>query len=417
MMDNAIPPATLVRLKRLATVIGPGLVVMLADTDAGSMITAAQSGAQWGYRLLLLQALLIPLLFMVQELTVRLALGTGKGYGELILQRFGRAIAVLAMTTLVISCFGALITQMSGLAGVGQLFGLQPWQTVTVIGLLIFAMVCTGSYHSVERIAIFLGIFELAFLLVAWKAQPDWAQMGRQVLHIPLHNPGYLYLVAANLGTSVMPWTVFYQQSALIDKGLGLSHLKLARIDTFLGAILCQVITAAVLIATAAAFGHEGAGVPLDSVPQIAQAFTRVLGPDTGRILFAMALSGGALVATIVVCLSAAWALGEVFGMRHTLAQHPREAPWFYGAFGFMLLAGGVLVASGVNLIKLSIATGVINAILLPVVLGLLYWLARKELPQRYQLKGTYAVVIAILFGVTALFGLYAGLAGAWGSP
>jgi Mn2+/Fe2+ NRAMP family transporter len=322
---------------------------------------------------------------------------------------------MLSMITLGISCFGALITEMSGLAGVGQLFGIPIWQTISVICVLIFLMVCTGSYHSVERGAIALGVFELAFLVVAWHAKPDVHRLMSQLRHIPLNDHNYLYLLAANLGTSIMPWTVFYQQSALIDKGLDLGNLKTARLDTLLGAILCQMITAAVLIAAAAAFGAKGGGMTLDSVPQIASAFTSVLGEGSGRILFAMALGGGALVATIVVCLSMAWALGEVTGIRHSLEHPPREAPWFYAAFGVMLVSGGALVASGINLVQLSIATGVINAVLLPIVLGFLFWLARYELPQAHRLKGGYALCVALVFLVTAGLGLYSGIAGALG--
>ena len=403
------------RVKRLATVVGPGLVVMLADTDAGSVITAAQSGAQWWYRLLLPQFLIIPLLFVAQELTVRLGLSTGKGYGELILQRFGPWVAALPIAALIISCFGALITQMSGLAGVGQLFGIPVWQTVGIVALAVFAMVCTGSYNAVERAAIVLGVFELAFLVVAWHARPDYGQMLDELRHMPFSDRDYLYLLAANLGTSIMPWTIFYQQSALIDKGLGISHLKAARLDTLIGALLCQVITAAVLIAAAAAFGAHGTGMSLDSVPQIAQAFTAVLGENAGKITFTVALSGGALVATIVVSLSAAWAVGEILGKRHSLAEHPRNAPRFYGAFGLMLLASAILVSSGISLVRLAIATGVVNALLLPVILGFLYWLARNEVRGPYRLKGFYAGCVAVIFLITAGVGLYAGISGALG--
>ena len=388
---------------------------MLADTDAGSVITAAQSGAQWGYQLLLLQVLIIPILFIVQELTVRLELVTGIGYGELILQRFGRGAAFLSIATLVVSCFGALVTQMSGLAGVGQMFGVPVWQTIAMLVILIFAMVCTGSYRSVERIAIFFGLFELAFLVVAWRSGPEAGEMLVQIKQAPLADSCYLYLLAANLGTSVMPWTVFYQQSALIGKGLTAQHMKIARIDTLVGAILCQTVTAAVLIAAAATIGKRSSGVSLDSVPQIAEAFTPVLGDTIGRIVFAVGLSGGALVATIVVCLTSAWAIGEVTGFRHSLEHHPSEAPWFYTAFAVILVAGGLLVSSGVNLVRLSIATGVVNALLLPVVLGFLYLLARRVLPKSDRLKGPYALVVGVVFLVTAAFGLYAGIFGALG--
>lgn len=401
--------------RRVAMTIGPGLMVMLADTDAGSVITAAQSGAQWGYQLLMLQVLIVPILFAVQELTVRLGLATGKGFGELVLLRFGRLWATLSMATLVVSCFGALVTEMSGLAGVGQMFGVPIWQTISLLVVLILAMVCTGSYRSVERIAIFFGLFELAFLVVARKAGPNGGEILADMRHVPLADSGYLYLLAANLGTSVMPWTVFYQQSALIGKGLTTDHIKLARLDTFVGAVLCQTVTAAVLIAAAATVGRQEHGVILDSVPEIAHAFTLVLGDSVGRVIFAFGLSGGALVATIVVCLTSAWAVGEMTGFRHSLERHPFGARWFYAAFAVTLIGGGLLVASGINLVRLSIATGVINALLLPVVLGFLYLLARKALPPAYRLTGLYAKIVGLLFLMTAGLGLYAGILGALG--
>ena len=402
------------RLWRIAVTVGPGIVVMLADTEAGSVITAAQSGAGWGYRLLLLQFLAIPLLFMTQELAVRLGLGSGKGLCELIQQRFGRGLSLLSMTVLVISCFGALLTQMSGLAGAGQLFGVPVWQTITLLITMIFTMMWTGSYLSVERIAMFFGLFGLAFLFVAWNSHPDISQMLTQMQQMPFGDHRYLYLVAANIGTCIMPWAIFYQQSALVDKGLTIKQLKVARFETLFGAILCQTLQAAVLVAAAATLGKHGTN--LDSVPQIAEAFTAVLGDTFGRIVFAVGLSGGALVATIVVCLTAAWTMGEVTGVRHSLEHHPREAPWFYVAFAVMLVAGGAIVCSGVNLVRLSIATGVVNAILLPIVLWFVYRLACTELPESLRLKGSYAKLVGTAFTLAAALSAYAGIAGTWGN-
>lgn len=404
------------RLRQTAIAIGPGLVVMLADTEAGSVITAAQSGALWGYRLLLLQFLIIPLLFVVQELSIRLGLGTGKGYGELVRRRFGPCLAFLSLITLVISCFGALVTELSGLAGVGQLFGVPVWQTISVLIVMILVMVCTGSYSLVERLAIFFGMCELAFLVVAWKSSPDTSQIVAQLGQMPLNDKNYLYLIAANLGTSVMPWAVFYQQSALIDKGLGLQHLKAARIETLVGAILCQSVTAAVLIAAAACTKLQGKASGITSVPQIADAFTFVLGNTVGRIVFAIGMAGGALVATIVVCLTVAWGVGEATGRRHSLEQHPAEAPWFYAKFGVMLLAAGILVCSGINLVQLSIATGVANALLLPIVLGFLYRLARTELTGSLRPSGAYARVVVLIFVLAAGIGFLCGIAGTFNS-
>src|SRR5271167_1761740 len=156
------------RRRMILAALGPGILVMLADTDAGSIITAAQSGAQWGYKLLALQVLLIPILYVVQELTLRLGLVTGRGHGELIRDTFGRGWAWFSVSTLMLACVGAIVTQLSGLAGVASMFNIPPPLVLGAVVTLIIVMVWTGSYRSVERIAIVFGLFELAFVAVAW---------------------------------------------------------------------------------------------------------------------------------------------------------------------------------------------------------------------------------------------------------
>jgi len=401
--------------RRLFATLGPGLLVMLADTDAGSIITAAQSGAQWGYKLLALQILLIPILFIVQEFTLRLGLVTGRGHGELIRDTFGRSWAWLSVGTLVLACIGAIVTQLSGLAGIASLFGLPvPLVMAAVIALLLL-MTWLGSYHVVERVAIALGLFELAFVAVAWRAHPSLPEIATQLSQAPLADPKYLYLVAANLGAVIMPWMIFYQQSAVLDKGLGPSDLKLARWDTAVGAVITQVIMASVLIAVAATVGQTRPDTPLRDVPEIAHALISFLGDDVGRLVFAAGMAGAALVATIVVCLTAAWGIGEVAGYKRSLEHRPLEAPWFYGIFSVCLVAGGALVASGTNLVELSVAVEVMNALLLPVVLGFLYVLALRALPEPYRLQGAYKWLVGFIVLVTAGFGFYAGIAGALG--
>jgi Mn2+/Fe2+ NRAMP family transporter len=395
--------------RSVAFAAGPGLVAMLADTDAGSVITIAQSGAQWGYRLLLPNLLLIPFMFMAQEIALRLGLGTRQGAAELVLRRFGRIPAGVLLAALAVSCFGALVSQLSGLAGVAQIFGVPvAAMMIGTVGGLIAAIV-TGSYRSVERIALCLGACELAFLVMAWRAAPGLAPILHQATKLPLHDRSYLYLLAANIGSGIIPWALLYQQSASVDKGLGAPHVGAARIETLAGVLLCQTITAGLLIASATTLGS---GVALDSVPQIETAFTATLGFAAGRIVFVLGLSGSASIATIVVCLTLAWTAGEVLGVRHSLEHHPRQAPWFYGLLSVMLAAGGALVASGINLVSLSIAAGVLNALLLPLVLGFLYQLARVALPEPMRLRGGYAVVVAVGFlGVSGIC-LYAAIAG-----
>ncbi|MBN8903017.1 MAG: divalent metal cation transporter, partial [Rhodospirillales bacterium] len=332
------------RLARYLAVFGPGLVVMLADTDVGSVITAGQSGVQWGYRLLLLQLLLVPILYVVQELTVRLAIYTGRGHGELIRETFGPVWAWVSVTGLGIATLGALLTEFAGVAGIGELFGIPRMLSLPLAAGGLLAVVLTGSYRRVERVAIAIGLFELAFFVVAWAAHPGLGAMLAGAASIPVTNPDYQYLAAANIGAVIMPWMVFYQQSAIADKRLGPQHLTVARVDTAIGAVVTQLVMCAVLIACAATIGRGTPGASLDSVGAMSQALTPFLGQTAGKLLFGAGVLGAGMVAAIVVSLALAWGLGEVTGYRHSLEYRPFEARWFYGIYALAVIAGAALV-------------------------------------------------------------------------
>lgn len=392
------------------SLLGPGMVVMLADTDAGSLVLSAQSGAVWGYKLLLLQFILIPILFIAQELTVRLGLATGMGHGELIKHYFGKGWAWFSVSMLVICCVGALLTELSGLAAVGELFAIPVWETMAIVVAGLTMMAWTGSYHSIERLAIFIGIFELVFVVIAWCAKPNLNEMMHGMTTIPWHEPSYLYLVAGNIGAVIMPWMLFFQQSALLDKGLTIEHLKSARVDTLIGALLTQLIMASVLIFSAATVGKVTPNTSLNAITQINDAIVSATHPSYGSILFALGMSGAAIVASIVVLLTAAWSVGEVLGYKRSLEHHPKEAPWFYGVYTIILCLSAVLVASHVkNLVSINVAIEVMNALLLPIIFLFLFLLARKALPSQYALKGWYAYVVAIVLGITSVLAVLGG--------
>ena len=400
--------------KTFIAVIGPGLVVMLADTDVGSIITAAQSGVQWGYQLLLLQLLLIPILYIVQELTVRLGIFTGKGHGELIRETFGPVWAWVSVSGLGIATIGALLTEFSGVAGVGALYGVPRWISLGISTVFLLAVVLTGTYRRVERVAIALGLFEFAFFLVAYEAHPDGVAMVHGLSHMPLANGRYMYLVAANIGAVIMPWMIFYQQSAVADKKLRPEHYSLARLDTALGSVLAQAVMAAVLIAAAATIGKANAHASLDTIGDIANALTPFLGPEFGRLVFGIGTIGAAMVAAIVVSLAAAWGFGEVTNYRHSLEHRPLEAPWFYGVFAVAVIGGAIVVGIAPDLVALNIGVEVMNALMLPVVLGFLVLLAMKALPPERRIRGVYAWCVVAVSVLTAGLGVYGGLLGAF---
>ncbi|MGC8525573.1 MULTISPECIES: NRAMP family divalent metal transporter [unclassified Acidiphilium] len=400
------------RLPFLA-VLGPGIVVMLADTEVGSIITASQSGVAWGYRLLLLQFILIPILYVVQELTVRLGIFTGKGHGELIRDTFGKGWAWLSAGGLAVATVGALLSEFSGVAGVGELYGIPRAVTLTLAVVFLLVVAFTGSYRRVERVAIALGLFELVFFVIAFVSRPDVDQIAAQTFQPALGNPGYLYLVAANIGAVIMPWMIFYQQSAVADKRLTPADFKYARWDTAIGAVVTQLVMAAVLISTAATIGRHNPNASLDTVGDITAALTPYLGVAMGKLVFGAGVLGAGLVAAIVASLALAWGLGEVAGYRRSLEDHPLRARWFYGVYAACLILGAVLVGVVPNLVILNIAVEVMNALLLPLVLGFLVMLGLKALPPQVRLRGWYAGLAIAMSAVTAGLGVYGGLSGA----
>lgn len=392
----------------LLSVWGPGLVVMLADTDAGSLITASQSGAQWGYRMVLPQMILMPVLYVVQDMTVRLGIVTGRGHGALIRQKFGRGWAWLSAFTLFASAIGALLTEFAGVAGVGELFGVSRWVSIPIATAALLALALTGSYRRVERIGLIVGAAELAFLVAMVMARPRPEALWHGLSSMPLGNPSYLLLVAANVGAVIMPWMIFYQQGAVVDKQLSETAIRQARYDTATGAVLTQLIMIAVVVTMASTIGTHNDGAALQTVGQIAGSLTPYLGHVGGTVLFGLGMLGAALVAAIVASLAGAWGLSEVFGWRHTLNERPNRATAnFYLTYGLAHVVGAVLVLTSVDLVNLAVDVEVMNALLLPIVLGLLLALEARALPEQWRMRGLHKYVTRALCLVVMAFGLY----------
>ncbi len=416
-MNGAAPPLrkTNSTLGRIA-VWGPGLLVMLADTDAGNVVTGAQAGAAWGYRFLPLLLLLIPMLYMVQELTVRLGVVTGRGYGELIRERFGAPWAWLSLRR----------PRRGGdrLAGDRIHRRRREWASFTGF---------RGRSHC--RIAVVALLADRRHRLLSprrarsrsssaclnsrssswpWASHPSLGSLAKDAARPAADQPRFLYMTAAIIGAVFNPWMIFYQQSAIADKKLGLADLRAARFDTGFGAALTQCLTGAVLVTAAAKLGrHDGAG--LSSIGEISNALSPVLGVGLGRAVFSAGVLGASLVAAIVCSLALAWGAGEVAGYRHSLEHRPFAAKWFYGVYGLSIVGAAAVVGLAPDLVGLNIAAQVLNALLLPLVIGLLVALAVTVLPEATRPRGVYLwllVAIATLVIAVGVFGAFEGLFG-----
>ncbi len=387
---------------------GPGLVVMLADTDVGSLITAAQSGTQFGYRMVLPQVMLMPILYVVQEITVRLGIVTGKGHGALIRERFGRNWALLSGLTLFATSVGALLTEFTGVAGVGELVGVSPGFTVPIAAAFLIGVAFSGSYRRAERIGIAFGLAELAFIPAVILAHPSLHAIAQGLGSMPLHNGRYLLLLAANIGAVIMPWMIFYQQGAMIDKRLTRTQIRSERRDTAVGAVLTQAIMIAMVLAFAATVGISGRGAALNTVGQLSAALEPFMGPVGAKVLLGVAMLGAGLVAALVASLAGAWGLAEVFGWAHTLNERlSRRTAKFYLTYALAHILGAAIVLASPNLLRLVIDVEVMNALLLPIVLGFLLALEAKALPAEWRMRGVRKYLAWALCLVVIVFGLY----------
>lgn len=394
----------------ILALVGPGVMVMLADTDAGSVITAAQSGAKYRYAMALPLLLMIPVLYLVQEMTVRLGLATRLGHGALIRNTFGRRWALLSALTLFVACLGALVTEFAGVAGVGSLIGIPKWASTGAASLALVTLVLLGRYRRVEHVGLAVGALELLFIPAALLAHPRINLIVHDLTH-PLHSGGgFVMLLAANVGAVIMPWMIFYQQEAIIDKGrhgLNLrSALRSARLDTAFGAVMTQIVMIALVVASGATLGMTHGGRTLNSIGDIASALTPFLGRRDAIIFFGLGMIGASVVAALVVTLAGAWGISEVLGWRHSLNDSPKRAGGFYVLAVGGTITGAVLVMVVPNLVNLSVDVEVMNACLLPIVLGFLLALERRALPAELRMRGARRVVTYALTNIVIAFGL-----------
>ncbi len=381
---------------------------MLADTDAGSVITAAQSGALYRFAFVLPELLLIPVLYVVQEMTVRIGITTGKGHGALIRATYGAPWAVGAAVTLLVACAGALVSEFAGVAGVGQLVGLSKWVSVGTAAIGLTLLIVLGRYRRIEVVGIVVGAFELLFVVAAVDAHPNVAALARSLGGGWSLTHSFGTLLAATVGAVIMPWMIFYQQEAVIDKGYrarGERGLSEARRNTLIGAIVTQVIMVAVVVVTGTTLGTVHEGRSLNDVGAISTALTPFLGRRDAVLFFGLGMVGASVVAALVVSVAGAWGIAEVFGWQHSLNDRPRNAKGFYAVAVLGLLASASVVIAVTNLVGLAVDVEVMNAALLPVVLTFLVLLERR-LPENRRMRGTRRVVTYALVAIVVAVGL-----------
>lgn len=393
------------RAGRFLRVIGPAWIVMLADVDAASVLTAAKAGTDFGYAMLLPIFALVPILYLVQEMTARLAIGTGLGHAELIRERFGLRWGVVSVTSMVIVDLLAYVAEFAGIVLGASLIGIPAGPAVVAALVLHTVIVLTGSYRRFEVATLVLSLALFAFVGLAFAAGPDPAAVLGGFSPIqPFDRPGYLDLVVATVGAVVMPWMLFYQQAATVEKRLGPEDLQAARWETFIGAIGSEVLMAAIVIAAAAAVGTGVAGEAVAGGLAL-PAGLAVLAQGVPGVLIAIGMIGAGLLAAVVISLSSAWAWSELLHWPHSLNLSIRRAPGFYLLYLVEVVPAAIIALVAEDLVSVVIDAMILNVLVLVVPLTFLVRLSgdRALLGPLAASRRYSAVLWAMTAGLLAL--------------
>jgi Mn2+/Fe2+ NRAMP family transporter len=396
------------RILHFLVVAGPGLIVMVADNDAGAVSTYTQAGAQYGTSLLWVLLLLLPVTYFVQEMVARLGIATGQGHAAMIYRRFGKWWGRFSLADLLIVNFLTLVTEFAAITLAARHLGVSPVIAVPAAAIGLILLVGTGSYRRWERMTLGLCGLNLAWLFLAWYVGPDARAIIRDSF-VPSVPPGgitgdLVFLVIAIVGTTIAPWQLFFQQSCVADKRLRFADLRWARLDTLAGAFAVVVFAGCMMLVGDAL---RRAGGSYQDPAQMAIALRGEIG-GVGSTLILLMMVNAALLGATAISLSSAWAWGEVMGVRNTLQARISEAPAFYAAYAVCVaLAAGLVLIPGAPLQAIILSVQVLAGVMLPSAIVFLQLLLndREMLGDRFVNRAwnnwVNWTVIAVLFALS----------------
>lgn len=393
-------------------VAGPGIIVMVADNDAGGITTYIATGSKFGFSFIWFLILLGPIAYVVQEMTVRLGAITKRGHAEAIFDAFGSFWGWFSLGDLVLTDLLTTVTEFIGMTAGLSVFHVPPVLTVVVVVFFIMFINIQGRYWTWEKIVLALCAVNLIFIPAAIMVHPSVSEIARQGLipNLPGFNNDVFFFLMACIGTTIAPWMVFFQQSSVADKNLLPKDIPFEKADTAVGAFLTVVVAVFCVIVAAVLLR----GVNVDDAGQAARQLmpiNRYLGS-----FVAIGLFDAGLLGAICISLASAWAWGEVFGWPHSLNNKARQAPWFYLVrFIILAVAGAIVLIPGAPLVLITLFVQVIAVTLLPATLVFLILLLNDEQAVG-KFKNTVAqnitatiivgflIVLSTAYAVTTLF-------------
>jgi Mn2+/Fe2+ NRAMP family transporter len=369
--DMSAPRGVSGRLKTLLAIIGPGLIVMVGDNDAGGFATYGQAGQDYGTRLLWTLLLLVPVLYVNQEMVLRLGAVTGVGHARLILERFGRFWGAFSVIDLLLLNALTLVTEFIGITLATGYLGLPKVPSVLLAAGVIIASAFTGSFRRFERIAVTFCLGTLLLVPIYVLVHPSFGSVARDfvVPSMPAGQGGMatlMLLVIGIVGTTVAPWQLFFQQSYVIDKRITPRFMRYEKTDLWIGIVIVVIGAAAVVGMSAAAFHGTHAAGHFTNAEGIAHGLALRAGPVAGA-LFAVALLDASIVGAFAVSLSTAYAVGDMLGRNHSLHRGIANAKGFYAMYaGLVVLAAVIVLIPGSPLGLLTEGVQTLAGVLLP---------------------------------------------------
>ena len=364
-----IPRTRSRRLLALLAIMGPGLIVMVGDNDAGGVATYAQAGQNYGLTLLWTLLLLIPVLIVNQEMVVRLGAVTGVGHARLIIERFGKFWGAFSVGDLFILNFLTIVTEFIGVSLALGYLGVSKYVAVPVAAVALITMTATGSFRRWER---FMYVFVVTNFIAIPLAIASHPHLGPIVSHALTPgvqgglNSTSMLLIIAIVGTTVAPWQLFFQQSNVIDKRITPRWINYERADTVIGSFVVILGAAALMVAVSFGLGNTPLHGQFGDAGTVATGLAHTLGPAAGD-LFALVLLNAAIIGAAAVTLASSYAFGDVFGRPHSLHHGPREAKLFHGSYGAMVvLAAAIVLIPGAPLGTITTAVQALAGVLLP---------------------------------------------------
>jgi NRAMP (natural resistance-associated macrophage protein)-like metal ion transporter len=393
----------------LLGVIGPGLVTAFADNDAGGVATYSVAASKFGYQILFTLIPITVVLFITQEIGVRIALASGKGLADLVRERLGVTVSLLLLVMVFVVNFGVILQDMSGLKSALQLFGFDYRIYLPLLLMFLFFFLVKSSYKKTERLFFVLILFYLSYMFSAVLVKPDWGHVFRSII-IPQGKLSFdlIYTSVAVLGTTVTAWGQFVIASSIKDKKLTASDMKISQFEVVAASFISNTFTMFMIVAVAATIFTQGLHIGDAAEASIA---IRPLAGDLAGILFGVGLLVAGFLGCAIVPLSTAYMYSELFGYEGSLDQGFHKSRFFYGFFIFQIALAAIFVMQpSFSLFKITLYADFLNGMILPVIFYFLYRFANNpDIMGKYKNNKMQNIVLlscGIVVSLAVVFGL-----------